>query len=133
MKFLSKASLILSIFTLSVNATSHHPEVFLKSIQDSPQVGKEIYTHFCSNCHARKALIRIGAPRYRIHTDWDQRLKQGIESLFHHTDEGLNAMPARGGCFECTDEQLMLAMIYMLPKKSQKELLNKLLDYKKDI
>jgi len=37
--------------------------------------------------------------------------------LLEHTSEGFGAMPARGGCFECTDEQLELAILAMLPKK----------------
>jgi len=40
-------------------------------------------------------------------------------------------MPPRGGCFECTDDQLLLAIITMLPEDAQKTLLNELRDHKK--
>ena len=56
-------------------------------------------------------------------TDWGPRFNLGIDSLFKHTDEGLNAMPARGGCFECGDKQLMLAILVMLPKKLRDSLI----------
>lgn len=122
---------ILYTFIAPVNADSHRPQEFLKSISGSSDEGKQIYQHFCINCHARKPIISIGAPRYRMKQDWMPRLKQDICLLFKHTDEGLNAMPARGGCFECTDHQLLLATVTMLPKRVQKDVLAKLLDYKK--
>jgi cytochrome c5 len=43
-----------------------------------------------------------------------------MDALFQHTDEGLNAMPSRGGCFECSDKQLMLAIRAMLPETTKK-------------
>jgi len=31
--------------------------------------------------------------------------------MLQRTDEGIGFMPARGGCFECTDQQLLLAVL----------------------
>lgn len=75
-------------------------------------------------------MISLGAPEIGNERAWGARLKQGMEVLFKHTDEGFNAMPPRGGCFECTDKQLILAIIAMVPKQAQKGLLNNLLDHK---
>ncbi|TAL62785.1 MAG: cytochrome c5 family protein, partial [Legionella sp.] len=58
--------------------------------------------------------------------------KQGAEQLIKHSDEGLNAMPPRGGCFECTDKQLLLAIIILLPKKLKNDVFNELRDHKKN-
>ena len=60
-----------------------------------------------------------------MHGDWANVLnppemqshQKSIDGLFKHTDEGFNAMPARGGCFECSDRQLKLAIAAMLPQK----------------
>ena len=104
----------------SVYAASHHPQDFLKSIAGSDNEGAQIVQHYCANCHATKPIIQLGAPRMGDLQDWEPRIKLGIESLFKQTDEGLNAMPARGGCFECTDKQLMLAIMFMLPEKLRK-------------
>jgi len=93
----------------------HHPQDFLTSIAGSADEGKQIVHHYCSNCHAEKPLIQLGAPRIGVLTDWTSRIQQGMSVLFEHTDEGINAMPARGGCFECSDKQLMLAIKAMLP------------------
>ena len=112
-------SMFLTIFLFNAMtswAASHHPQDFLKSIAGSPDEGERIVQHYCSNCHALKPIIPLGAPRMGQPADWKGRIKQGRASLFKHTDEGLNAMPARGGCFECTDKQLMLAILALLPK-----------------
>lgn len=98
-------------------SASHHPQDFLKRIAGSAEEGKQIVEHYCANCHAQKPIIQLGAPRIGVSADWLPRIKQGMDVIFQHTDEGLNAMPARGGCFECSDKQLMLAIKAMLPQK----------------
>jgi cytochrome c5 len=98
-------------------AKSHHPEEFLKQLQGSKNEGEQIVAHFCVNCHAPNPLISLGAPTIGSSKDWVIRLKQGMDILFQHTNEGLNAMPPRGGCFECSDEQLLKAILAMLPSK----------------
>lgn len=110
---------ILIIISLCINqgfAATHHPQDFLKSIAGSKTEGKQIVQHYCAMCHAEKPLIQLGAPRMYQTSDWGARVKQGIDVLLQHTDEGFNAMPARGGCFECTDQQLKLAILAMLPQ-----------------
>ena len=103
--------------SLQAYANSHRPQDFLHSVSGSKNEGEQIYNHFCVNCHAAKPLIPVGAPRVGEDGDWELRLKQGMDVLFQHTDEGLNAMPPRGGCFECTDKQLRLAIQFMLPRE----------------
>ena len=98
-------------------ANSHHPQEFLNSVAGSKDEGQQIVEHYCAVCHAEKPLIQLGAPRIGIEDDWKLRLKQGMKKIFINTSEGFNAMPARGGCFECSDEQLMLAIHALLPKQ----------------
>ena len=107
--------MLLVSFVFQVVASSHHPEEFLNQISGKTNEGALIVEHFCVNCHAEKPMIPLGAPRMGVVGDWDPRVKPGFEVLLNHTTEGLNAMPARGGCFECTDEQLILAILEMLP------------------
>lgn len=123
--------LILCMFTGTAYSESHHPQDFLKSVEGAKDEGEQIYSHYCANCHAQKPLISLGAPRIGEEADWKIRLKQGFDVLFMHTNEGFNAMPPRGGCFECSDRQLALVMISMVPKKAQKSLLSELRDHKK--
>jgi cytochrome c5 len=128
---LSIYKLILFMFIAPLYAGSHHPQEFLQVISGAKDEGEQIYNHFCVNCHAQKPLIPLGAPRIGEENDWKLRLKQDIGVFFKHTDEGFNAMPPRGGCFECSDEQLILAIVAIVPKKDKKVLLNQLLAYKK--
>lgn len=109
--------LIVLLFVQSVFSATHHPQVFLKKIVGTKNEGQQIVQHYCSQCHAVKPLIPLGAPRIGVFSDWEPRINQGMDILLKHTDEGLNAMPARGGCFECSDRQLKLAILAMLPVK----------------
>ncbi len=110
-----KVFLTLCFITPFVGAAGHHPQQFLQTIKGSKEEGAAIVSHFCSSCHALKPLIPLGAPRIKQEKDWTPRIQQGFPNLFKHTTEGLNAMPVRGGCFECSDEQLALAIWAMLP------------------
>lgn len=108
---------LLVFVTQAVSAASHHPSAFLERIKDAPDEGEQIVQHFCNTCHAVRPVIPIGAPRRGVLKDWSERIKQGKDVLFLHTNEGLRAMPPRGGCFECTDEQLKRAIEALLPKE----------------
>lgn len=107
--------ILMQLYATILMAASHHPQDFLKAIAGSSNEGEQIVQHYCANCHALKPIIQLGAPRVGQENDWKPRVKQGIDALLKHTDEGINAMPPRGGCFECSDEQLLLAIYAMLP------------------
>lgn len=104
----------------SLEASGHNPQQILESIRGSKNEGEQIVTHFCASCHAAKPLIELGAPKINQLADWQTRVKSGLDTLFKHTEEGFGAMPARGGCFECSDLQLKLAIAAMLPKSLSK-------------
>lgn len=112
---MNKLILVVFLPTMAWTA-SHHPQIFLKSIAGLKDEGTQIVRHYCAICHAPQPRILLGAPRMGCEQDWKPRLKQGLDTMFKHTNEGLNAMPARGGCFECTDKQLWLAIKALLPK-----------------
>lgn len=128
-----RALLLIILFPLSCHAvqadktsssappkTFHHPEAFLKSLEGSKHKGEQIYTHFCGVCHAKHPRIFLGAPRIGVKEDWLIRMKDGVTAMLKRIDPGLNAMPPRGGCFECSDKDLKAAILYMLPKKTEK-------------
>lgn len=98
----------------------HHPEAFVQSIQQGPEAGKKIYTQFCATCHAQNPSIEVGAPHIGVKKDWAPRMKKGLDGLTTVAIAGLNQMPPRGGCFECSDAQLKAAIIYMLPNTHNK-------------
>ncbi len=126
---LMKICTVFCIFWLSVNnitcfaTQTHRPITFLKEIENKPCEGVKIVQEFCASCHAPHPLIPLNAPIQADKQAWLPRVKSGLATLFKHVEEGYGAMPARGGCFECTDKQLYLAIIALLPddiKKSMK-------------
>lgn len=108
--------LLIWLFSPLSFAGLHHPEKFLQSIQNDPQAGKKIYQQFCSTCHAKNPIINVGAPRIGVISDWNARMQKGLSGLLAVTAAGINQMPPRGGCFECSDAQLKAAIVYMLPQ-----------------
>lgn len=76
--------------------------------------GQAIYEQYCIVCH-RDGLA--GAPKFHDVNDWKPRLSvKTIDELVASSVKGLNAMPAKGTCVECTDDDLKAAIQYMLPK-----------------
>ena len=108
---------LLCLIAINCAAKTHHPQKFLDKISGERNEGHLIVEHYCAACHAENPLINIGAPRIANVSDWKNRLTKGIDILFANTDKGINAMPARGGCFECSDTQLMQAIQALLPQK----------------
>lgn len=101
--------------------TAHHPMQQIKLAQQAKNPGAVIYRQTCSQCHAVDPAIPVGAPRWRKTQDWQARSQKGLKAMLKNLADGLNMMPPRGGCFECDDELLKQATLYMLPKKVQKE------------
>ncbi|KTD02334.1 cytochrome c5 [Legionella geestiana] len=76
--------------------------------------GEATYSQYCAVCH-RDGIA--GAPRFQNAGDWGARFKEkGLDGLLQSSIKGINAMPARGTCNDCTDADLKAAIEYMLPK-----------------
>jgi cytochrome c5 len=102
------------IFASYCFSASHNPEEFAASLGQDKNAGKAVYNNFCANCHAKNPLIEIGAPILGDNKAWEKRKQQGYDTLLKHLMNGINSMPARGGCFECSDEQIKAALNYIL-------------------
>jgi cytochrome c5 len=97
--------------------SSHHPQEFLASLKHDPKAAEKIYQQYCANCHALDPLIPLGAPRLGDKAAWQGRLRKGDAILLKHSLNGIGLMPARGGCFECSDEQIKMVINYMINHK----------------
>jgi cytochrome c5 len=76
--------------------------------------GQIIYEQHCMVCHTDGIA---GAPKFRNSTDWKARLMgKKLNDLVVSATKGLNAMPAKGTCFDCSDADLKAAIQYMLAK-----------------
>ncbi|WP_058462396.1 c-type cytochrome [Legionella adelaidensis] len=72
--------------------------------------GQEIYEKYCGTCHGTGIA---GAPKFRVEEDWKSRLAKGQETLLKNAINGINAMPPKGTCAECTEEEIKNAVLYM--------------------
>ena len=80
--------------------------------KEAPHPGKAIYERYCFSCHAAGTA---GAPKLGDAPAWELRLANGREHLLRTTIEGIApGMPARGLCFDCSDEELDSAIDYIL-------------------
>lgn len=76
-----------------------------------PRDGESIYGQFCVACHS---IGVAGAPKFGNAGDWAPRLAKGMDSLISNAINGINAMPARGTCADCSDEEIEVTIQYML-------------------
>lgn len=73
--------------------------------------GEAVFNSACSACHGSGVL---GAPRRGNADDWADRLPKGMDVLIEHSINGFNAMPPRGACGNCSDEEIIAAVEYMI-------------------
>lgn len=65
----------------------------------------------CAACHVSGAA---GAPIVGDTAAWAERLKKGTETLYSNAINGINAMPAKGGFANLSDNTVRAAVDYML-------------------
>lgn len=76
-----------------------------------PLSGEAVYNQFCFACHAAGVG---GAPLFADAGQWAPRIDKGIETLYASTINGINAMPAKGTCMNCSDDELKATVDYMV-------------------
>ena len=75
-----------------------------------PRSGEDVYQASCCGCHGTGAA---GAPKLGDAAAWGPRKAQGIDVLFQHALNGFNAMPPKGTCMSCSDDELKAAIEHM--------------------
>ncbi len=101
--------------TPNAHRSVHRPQEQMAAIHASKHVGREVYRAYCGVCHAKAPQISMGAPREGVASDWTVRLKRrSIKKMVKAMENPIGAMPAYGGCTDCTDQDLKLAIKYML-------------------
>jgi len=68
------------------------------------------YDKSCKVCHATGAA---GAPKTGDAAAWAPRIAKGMDVLVVSVNNGLNAMPPKGMCFDCTDADYTALIEYM--------------------
>lgn len=123
---------LLTVYSLSYSALSRYERIAerIKPIGNvyltegaqldlsvKPKLGKDAgikrYKVSCYICHDTGAA---GAPKLGVKDAWTDRLQKGKETLYTHAIKGFNGMPAKGGCLNCSDEEIQMSVDYMLQK-----------------
>jgi cytochrome c5 len=68
------------------------------------------YQMSCFACHGTGAA---GAPILGDAEAWAPRMEKGMDAVMANVVNGVNAMPPKGLCFTCTDEDLATLVTYM--------------------
>jgi cytochrome c5 len=71
----------------------------------APRSGEEVYGTFCQACHASGAN---NAPLFANAEAWAPRIAKGIDGFNN------GAMPVRGTCVNCSDDEIKAAVDHMV-------------------
>jgi len=72
--------------------------------------GKATYDSVCASCHATGVA---GAPKFGDKDAWAPRIATGMDAMMNTVMNGKGAMPPRGACPNCSDDDLKNAVAYM--------------------
>ncbi|WP_037587991.1 c-type cytochrome [Stenoxybacter acetivorans] len=76
------------------------------------RTGEQIFNKICIQCHAADSAV-ANSPKLGNSAEWAPRIAQGFNTLIQHAVNGFNAMPARGGASDLTDDEVARAIAFM--------------------
>ena len=119
--------MLLSAGCTEKEATSHQDAVSTQTPTETPVAdkpadtqtassdGQKIYQRSCQACHATGAA---GAPKLGDKAAWALRIAKGNDAMLSSVKNGLKAMPPKGTCMSCSEDELRAAMEYMVGQGS---------------
>ncbi len=74
--------------------------------------GDAVYNQYCTVCHS---IGLLEAPKTDDAAAWQERadIAGGLDGLLKTSISGIRAMPPKGTCSDCTDDELMSAIKFM--------------------
>ena len=76
-----------------------------------PRSGEQVYNGACAGCHAAGVA---GAPKFADKAAWAPRIKAGDDALWNSLMNGKNAMPPKGMCMDCSEDELKAVLAYVV-------------------
>ena len=76
-----------------------------------PLSGEQIYQRNCMACHTTGAA---GAPKIGDAAAWAPRIAKGMDTIMTNATKGINAMPPKGLCMTCSDDEMKSVVEYIL-------------------
>ena len=77
----------------------------------SARTGEEVYNRFCAACHASGILE---SPKFGSGQLSARAAEKGLDGLLATSISGIGAMPPKGTCNDCSDEELEASIQYMI-------------------
>ena len=74
------------------------------------QEPEAVFSRSCTMCHNGQSPM---APKKGDQVAWKPRLEQGTDALVKHVTEGFKAMPPRGLCMDCSEEDYKAVIAWM--------------------
>ncbi len=76
-----------------------------------PRNGETIYNASCVACHATGVSE---SPILGNAEQWAPRVAKGVDVLYTNSINGINVMPPRGTCVDCSDDEMRAVVDFML-------------------
>jgi cytochrome c5 len=80
------------------------------AVASGPRSGSDVYGTYCVACHGTGAM---GAPKLGDSAVWKSRLAKGFDTTLSNAINGLNMMPPKGTCSDCSDAEISNAIKHM--------------------
>ncbi len=77
----------------------------------SARSGEEIYNRFCAACHTAGIL---DSPLFGSGQMTERADEKGLDGILATSISGIGAMPPRGTCNDCSDEELEATIQFMI-------------------
>lgn len=93
------------------NSTAQAPQTVssTKRMPSDPSL-KSLYIQSCYGCHSSGAA---GAPKSGNKEQWASRTQKGLDTLLANTKNGLNSMPPKGMCMNCSDDDFRALILFL--------------------
>ncbi|PCJ27813.1 MAG: cytochrome c5 family protein [SAR86 cluster bacterium] len=101
-----------ALFASTISADNGQQELQLAQLSD----GFNAETTYMASCFACHSTGAANAPKVgEGNADaWAPRLEKGMDAVVQNAINGLGAMPPKGLCFTCTDDDLRAVVQYMV-------------------
>ncbi|HIG78872.1 MAG TPA: cytochrome c5 family protein [Cycloclasticus sp.] len=99
------------VATTAAEAKEASPVVEEVAVEQGPMTAEQVYNTACMACHSTGAA---GAPKTGDVAAWAPRIAQGDDVLFEHATKGFKGMPPRGGSPQLSDEDITVAIGFMV-------------------
>ena len=83
----------------------------VSEVSDGGATGQKIYKQSCQACHANGIA---NAPKPGDKAAWAPRIATGMDAMLATAKKGKGAMPPKGTCMGCSDDDLKAAIEYMV-------------------